>query len=299
MTDSTEGINLVQNSSFDDIEYPGRPGHHGSSHHHHHSHSHAPWGYGHSGHGHWGHGGHGHGGHGYGHGHHGFGHFWPALFGQPHFGNPEPSGWMVADGPGPDVMGHPWRPAADGQRYIELDGSGAHDTDSARYQDIPTDGNGTFTLSFSYAAPPFSRASSNGIEVIWNGQVIDTIALDGGRTVEWQTFTYEVEGAGDATRLEFRAVGRDDGRGGYLDNVTVVAAPEPEEPLFTEGNDTAILPLDDSNYGDGGVYDALGGHDNVTGGDLADTILGGTGRDTLSGGAGNDTLDSGAGRDTL
>ncbi len=298
MTDSNDGINLVQNGSFEDIDYPGRPGHHGTpAHHHHHGQG---FGRGHDHGHHFGHSGHGHASYGaWGHslfGHSLFGH---ALFGQPHFGNAEVSGWMVAEGPGPDVVSHPWRPAADGKTYIELDGSGARDTNSAIYQDIPTDGTGTFTLSFSYAAPAFSRASSNGIEVIWNGEVIDTIALDGGRSVEWQTYTYEVAGAGDATRLEFRAVGRDDARGGYLNNVSVVARPEPEDPLFTEANDTVVLPLDDPNYGDGRIYDALGGHDNVTGGELDDTILGGAGRDTLAGGGGNDTLEGNGGADLL
>lgn len=207
-------------------------------------------------------------------------------------GGAEVLGWQVADGPGPDVISSPWRPAADGQRYIELDGSRARDTNSAIYQDVPTTDGATFLLSFSYAAPPFSRAHSNGIEVLWDGEVIDVITADGGRGMDWQTFTYELKGAGDATRLEFRAVGTDDGRGGYIDNVSLVETAPP--PLFTEGDDTVVLDDDDPDYGSGTPYDALDGDDTVTGGDADDEIFGNTGNDTLIGGAGDDILIGGA-----
>ena len=110
--------------------------------------------------------------------------------------------------------------------------------------------------------------------------------------MDWQEFTYELEGAGDLTRLEFRAVGADDGRGGYLDNVSVVAGDPP--PLFTEGDDTVVLADDDPDYGDGDAYDALAGDDTVIGGDLDDVIDGNTGNDTLSGGDGDDVLIGGA-----
>ncbi|MBT6093607.1 MAG: hypothetical protein HOH04_01915 [Rhodospirillaceae bacterium] len=209
-----------------------------------------------------------------------------------HRGNAELTGWQVADGPGPDVIASRWLPSADGARHIELDGSGARNTNSAIFQDVPTGGTGTFTLSFSYAAPPFSRSSSNGIEVLWDGQVIDTITASGGRGLDWQSFSYELDGAGDLTRLEFRAVGSDDGRGGYLDDVSIVATEPP--PLFTDADDTVMLADDDPEYGEGAAYDALDGDDVVTGGELADTINGNTGNDTLNGGAGDDILIGGA-----
>ena len=101
-----------------------------------------------------------------------------------HRHNAEVVGWQVAAGPGPDVKGDPWRPAADGENFIELDGRRRGNTNSAIYQDIATDSAATFVLSFDYSPPPFSRASSNGIEVLWDGQVIDTIAADGGWGVD-------------------------------------------------------------------------------------------------------------------
>jgi len=238
MPDVDVGDNLIQNGSFEDVEYNG----HGRHRHHRQS--------------------------------------------------AELVGWQVAAGPGPDIKGDFWRPASDGQRYIELDGHGRGDTNSAIYQDIPTDSAATFALTFDYSPAPYSRGESNGIEVIWDGQVIDTITVDGGRGVDWQTFTYELDGAGDLTRLEFRAIGRDDGRGGYLDNLSLVAQDPP--PLFTNVDDAVVLAEDDSEYGSGEAYDALDGDDVVIGGDLDDSIFGNTGDDTLSGGAGNDTLIGGA-----
>ncbi len=224
-----------------------------------------------------------------GHGHR-FGH---DRFGGRHGNNAELSGWQTSSGPGPDIeRGNPWTPAADGNRYIELDGSGGRNTNSSIFQDIPTGGAGTFELSFSYAAPPFSHASSNGIEVIWNGEVIDTITASGGWGTDWQTFTYELEGAGDVTRLEFRAVGRDDGRGGLLDDISVVGVEPPE--LFTDAAETVVLADDDPDYGSGEAYDAKGGDDVVVGGDLDDEIFGNAGNDTLSGGAGDDVLIGGS-----
>ena len=227
-------------------------------------------------------------GHRYGHGHHG----------GRNGGNAELSGWQTSSGPGPDIQkGNPWTPAADGNRYIELDGSGARNTNSSIFQDIPTGGTGTFELSFSYAPPPFSHASSNGIQVIWNGEVIDTITASGGWGTDWQTFTYELEGAGDLTRLECRAVGRDDGRGGLLDDISVTAVEPPE--LFTDSADTVVLADDDPDYGSGDAYDAQGGDDVVVGGDLDDEIFGNTGNDTLSGGAGDDVLIGGSEEETF
>lgn len=222
------------------------------------------------------------------HSHHGYRHYHHRH----HHKTVELTGWETSAGPGPDVISSRWAPSAEGRRHIELDGSGARNTNSSITQEIPTQGTGTFELSFSYAAPAFSRASSNGIEVVWNGEVIDTISASGTWPIEWQTFTYELEGGGDITGLEFRAVGADDGRGGYLDDISVVAVAPP--PLFTEGDDTVILATDDPDYGDGEAYDALGGNDTVVGGDLDDQINGNTGNDTLSGGAGDDILIGGA-----
>lgn len=179
-------------------------------------------------------------------------------------------GWQTSQGPGPHIKGDPWWPASDGRRFIELDGHGRGATNSAIFQDVATDSAASFVLSFDFAPRPFNPGSSNGIEVIWDGQVIDTITADGGWGMDWQTFTYELEGAGDLTRLEFRAVGRNDGRGGFLDNVSLVAQDPP--PLFTDDGDTVVLADDDLLRSEGG----------------ADTLVGGAGVDVMIGKGGAD-----------
>ncbi len=201
-------------------------------------------------------------------------------------------GWQTDSGPGPDVISHRWLPSSSGRNHIELDGSGARNTNSQISQNIATSDGGTFQLSFDYSPPPFSRASSNGIQVVWNGVVIDTITARGGWRVNWQTHTYELEGSGEVGKLEFRAVGSDDGRGGYLDNVSVYATTPP--PLFTDNDDVVDLAADDADYGNGEAYEALGGDDQVNGGDADDVIDGGLGNDTLNGGAGDDVLIGGS-----
>lgn len=197
-------------------------------------------------------------------------------------------GWQTDSGPGPDVISHRWLPSSSGRNHIELDGSGARNTNSQISQSIATSDGASFQLSFDYSPPPFSRASSNGIQVVWNGVVIDTISSRGGWRVNWQTHTYQLEGSGDMSQLEFRAVGSDDGRGGYLDNISVLSTTPP--PIFTESDDVVDLAVDDADYGNGETYEALGGDDQVVGGDADDVIDGGLGNDTLSGGDGNDTL---------
>ncbi|MEX0692896.1 MAG: DUF4114 domain-containing protein [Rhodospirillales bacterium] len=274
MTNPVYGDNLVQNGSFEDVSRSRGDGHGHSSRHSGHG--------GRSGHGrHSGHGGRSghsrHSGHGRDSG---------------HGGNTTLDGWKTVSGPGPDIISDRKLSSADGKQHIELDGSGARNTNSAIYQDIPTGGTGTFQLNFSYAAPPYSAAWSNGIQVIWNGVVIDTITANGGRSVNWQNFSYELEGAGDTTRLEFRAVGSDDGRGGYLDDISIVSVAPP--PLFTEDSDTVVLADDDPDYGSGETYDALAGDDVVQGGALDDSINGNIGNDTLAGGAGDDLLIGGS-----
>lgn len=63
---------------------------------------------------------------------------------------------------------------------------------------------------------------------------------------------------------------------------------------YTEGNDTFSGFSDVSN-----TLHALGGNDDITGGDLADTLYGDDGDDALRGGAGTDVLSGDLGNDTL
>ena len=107
---------------------------------------------------------------------------------------------------------------ADGEAFVELDGY----DNSGMIQQINTSVGQTYTLSFDYSPRPGVAANSNGIEVWWNDELIDTITEEGGSSTSWTTYTYQVEGSNNLTTgLEFRAVGNSDGKGGFLDNVRV------------------------------------------------------------------------------
>ncbi len=219
------------------------------------------------------------------------------------------AGWNVSNGPGIEIQtgGTAGIGASDGNNKVELDSHGGTDTNSGMYQDIPTQTDHVFTLEFDYAPRPGVSAGSNVIEVYWDGELFDTLSLNGGSG--WETYSYEVTGNAEdgTTRLEFRAGGTDDSLGGLIDNVSV--ALEELSPGFQNdllnggaGDDTLIGGIGDDTLNGGTGDDILNGgqgNDILNGGTGDDTLAGGSGNDALDGGDGNDTLDGGAGNDGL
>ena len=112
-----------------------------------------------------------------------------------------------------------------GNQLVELDTT----RNSGMYQDIATTPGATYAIHFQYSPRAGIAASSNGIEVLWNGVTLATIALSGlgnGDTV-WSGYDFSGFASGALSRIEFRATGTSDSLGGYLDNVSVAAVPEP------------------------------------------------------------------------
>jgi hypothetical protein len=138
-------------------------------------------------------------------------------------------GWKTASGEGIEIQENVAGAAADGIAKVELDshdfGSDRLGTNSGMYQDVQTDSGQSYKLTFQYSARPGVAAASNGIEVLWNGKVVDTLFADGvGKTnTNWNTYSYTVNGDSDLGRIEFRAVGTEDSLGGYVDNVRLQA----------------------------------------------------------------------------
>ena len=145
--------------------------------------------------------------------------------------------------------------ASEGDWYFELNTDAiGHFPDAANmYQEIATHDGAEYTLTFDFSARPGIDASTSRIEVLWDGVVIDTISADGTslRDTDWSTFTYSFTGDGDVTRLELREAGVDMnyGRGGFLDNISLVETTT--EFTATGLEDTAIdLPNITSSLGD-------------------------------------------------
>ncbi len=201
------------------------------------------------------------------------------------------SGWTSNSGDGIEVQNNAVMPASDGSQLVELDSN----NNSNMYQDIATGGTGEFQLSFDYSPRPGVDAASNGIEVYWNGVLLDTLTGD---TAGFTNHTYVVNGAGANTRLEFRAVGTSDSLGGFLDNVSVrglndAAGSGADIINGGSGNDVIF-----GGYGDD-VITGDSGNDTINGGDGDDKIDGGSGNDVVNGDAGNDTIITGSGSDTV
>ncbi len=142
--------------------------------------------------------------------------------------------------------------ASDGEQFLELDASGGVDQ---VYQDVQTEANRSYTLNLDVAQRAAAAASSNTVEVYWNGVLVSSIDP---ASTNFETYEFEVTGTGGLDRLEFREpAGDNDGLGGLIDNVSLIA-----------------------------TYD-----DVLTGGDGDDTLTGGIGNDLLDGGTGTDTVD--------
>ena len=119
-------------------------------------------------------------------------------------------------------------------QFVELDSN----DNSNMKQAITTENGKMYTLSFDYSPRPNQSAETNGIEVSWDGNLLDTIAVAGGGTTDWNEYSYEVSATGASTVIEFLAIGTSDSLGGYIDNVSVI---EIEKPVAGE-----LLSLDSS-----------------------------------------------------
>lgn len=141
-------------------------------------------------------------------------------------------GWTRTSGPSIEIqdriIGNSLLPALDGFQQLELDSTG----NTAIAQTVTTDAGHHYTLSFGYAARPGVAAGSNGIEVLFNGSVIDSITGSGvGLTsLIWQVHTYTLVATGSTSTIGFRAIGTSDSLGGLIDRVGLV--PEPSTALL-------------------------------------------------------------------
>ncbi len=86
---------------------------------------------------------------------------------------------------------------------------------------------GSYDLSYLYSPRPGIPASSNGIQVFLNGVALGPlVTADGGSATQWSTISDSFTAAPGST-LTFAAEGVSDSLGGYVDNITLSAVPEP------------------------------------------------------------------------
>ncbi|MET1112839.1 MAG: Calx-beta domain-containing protein, partial [Allosphingosinicella sp.] len=152
------------------------------------------------------------------------------------------------------------------------------------------------TLTFSHA---FKVAgASGGVEVLWNGVVVKTIAS--GTTAMAAQSSTSLTAVEGANKLEFRPLGAADGAGSVIDNLVLRRSTGAADQLVGgEGQDrldggAGNDVLSGGEGDDISTFTVTAGVANAT---AAAGLYGGAGDDLLDGGAGNDTLDGGAGND--
>jgi hypothetical protein len=112
-----------------------------------------------------------------------------------------------------------------GKIFVELD---SRSTNSTMQRTI--DKAGIYDLSFIYSPRPNVSAQSNGIEVLLDGELLSppgTIGIVGGSNTSWSIQQSDRFQANAGSVITFRAVGTGETLGGYVDNITLSAVPEP------------------------------------------------------------------------
>lgn len=139
--------------------------------------------------------------------------------------------WLAGPGTGFEIRNNVAGAAQHGSNYIELDTNG--NTLIGQYLDNLSSGD-RFDLSFWYAPREYQAASTNGLQVFWNGvQVGDTLASLGGAGNSWSLHEYRVTAQAGRNLLSFASVGTNDSLGGNLDNVSLRRLPEPGSLALT------------------------------------------------------------------
>lgn len=138
-------------------------------------------------------------------------------------------GWNKFDGPGIEVQRNTVIAAQSGNQYVELD---SH-YNSSMYQEIGglTVG-GAYELSFWYHARTNNGYNDNGINVYWGDYLPGDVAvsIDGLRQVNtpgWIEQTVKLVASAETMFLMFAATGYSNSLGGFVDNVSLTAVPEP------------------------------------------------------------------------
>ena len=132
-------------------------------------------------------------------------------------------GWSVGS-KGVEVRNNVAGTAQDGGNFLELDSS----VNSWISQTIDTVAGGRYDLSFYYAPREHTSAATNGIDVLWNGNLLKHVEQDNFTSkTNWFKIELSMFAVGSLSNLSFQASGISDSIGGSLDNVSLSAVPEP------------------------------------------------------------------------
>lgn len=140
-------------------------------------------------------------------------------------------GWKYDPGQVVEIRNNAVGTAQDGVNYVELDSTNNMDI----WQTIATTAGQAYEISFYYSPRIDQPASTNGITVYWNDEVIsipEVITSAGGSANDWARYAYIVFGNGADSTLKFSAKGTSDSFGGNIDNVAISTVPLPGAALM-------------------------------------------------------------------
>ena len=140
-------------------------------------------------------------------------------------------GWTTTNGAGIEIQRGTVVAAKDGFSYVELDSHGGA-TNSTMSQSLML-GVGTYKLSFWYQ-PRTGSINDNGINVLFGGvQVGANPTADGVAPAAWSQYSFLLNvPTAMSYALTFSAVGAQNSLGGFVDDVQLVAVPEPASLLL-------------------------------------------------------------------
>tara|TARA_R110002111_G_scaffold3391_3_gene20798 strand:+ start:891 stop:1505 length:615 start_codon:yes stop_codon:yes gene_type:complete len=143
--------------------------------------------------------------------------------------SPSILGWTTGSA-GVEIRDNVAGTAYEGDQFAELDSHGS-DSNSYITQTLSTVIGQMYELSFAYSPRIGQPEQTNGIDVFWNGGLLDSVTATGSNIHNWVVYTFMVQGTGSDV-LKFAATGIEDTLGGSLDDVQVSAVPIPAAALL-------------------------------------------------------------------
>lgn len=135
-------------------------------------------------------------------------------------------GWYVTSGSGIEIQDNVAGSPYEGDQLVELDSF----SNSGMAQNVATVAGTAYELVFAFSARPNVAETSNGIDVYWDGALLDSITASGFglSDTDWNLYSYTVSATSGTSILGFEATGFSDALGGYLDAVSLTARAVPE-----------------------------------------------------------------------
>jgi hypothetical protein len=130
-----------------------------------------------------------------------------------------------------------WNPS-EGEQHTELDsdfdGPGSPSGEPASveiYQDVPTTQGEEYSVAYDFSPRPGTDTSQNKLEVLANGNIVDTVSADGTGTTstDWTSHTTSFTATASSTTITFRDAGQPNAEGTLLDNTSLTCVPDEEE----------------------------------------------------------------------